>query len=181
MQLEDLIREVLRGNGEEYSKIISIYQRNIYTYLYRLCANKEDAADLTQDTFIAAYNSLDKFNLGMDFRPWLYKIAHNNYVNYIKKKKKYTNIDCEEIPDFDTPENLTIQKDGLKLIEKSVMNLPDMYRVVFVLRAIDDLSFKEIGHILNISESNARMRYLRVRRKLGSMLKGGKSSEVQVY
>lgn len=147
-----------------------------------LCANKEDAADLTQETFINAYNNLNKFNLGMDFRPWLYRIAHNNYINYIKKKKEYIDIDCEEVPDFNTPEYLTIERDGLKSIEKIVRGLPYMYRAVFVLRTIDELSFKEIGSILKISESSARMRYLRVRKKLSSLLKGGDSdNEVQVY
>lgn len=179
--MEDLVRKVLQGSTEEYAKIISIYEKNIYTYLYRLCTNKEDAADLTQDTFIKAYNNLDKFNPAMDFRPWLYRIAHNNYINYIKSKKEFIDIDCEDVPDFNTPEHLTIEKDEIKFIEKLVESLPYMYRAVFVLRTIEDLSFREIGHILNISESSARMRYLRVRKKLCSILKGGDNNELQVY
>jgi RNA polymerase sigma factor, sigma-70 family len=169
-----MIKDILSGNSSAYAGVVTTYEKNIYTYLYRLCGSREDALDLTQDTFIKAYNSLGSFKLNMDFKPWLYRIAHNNFVNFIKSKKEFTSLD-EELPDVLTPEDIVIGRDSLKSIDLFLKSLPHMYRAVFILRTIDDLSFKEIGSILKISEANGRMRYLRVRKMAEEMLKGGNS------
>lgn len=179
--LNEVIKDVLKGNTSSFSEIIKCYEKSIYSYLYRLTGSREDAADLTQETFIKAYNNLHRFNTDMDFRPWIYRIAHNNYINHIKAKKEYIPIDDEEFPDSTTPEDIIIERDSIKSIDLILRDIPYIYRAVFVLRIIDDLSFKEIGSILKISESSARMRYLRVRKRLSGILKGGNDSGVQLY
>jgi RNA polymerase sigma-70 factor (ECF subfamily) len=181
MGLNEVIKDVLDGNASSFSEVIREYEKTIYSYLFRLCGNKDDAADLTQDTFIKAYNNLNRFNINMDFRPWIYRIAHNNYVNYMKAKKEYVAIDSDEFPSKDTPEDIVIGKEGVKSIDSIIKSLPYIHRAVFVLRTIDDLSFKEIGSILKISDNNARMIYLRVRKRIGSMLRGGMNDGMQLY
>lgn len=171
----EAILNVLNGNTSAFTDIIKVYEKSIYNYLYRLCQNRDDALDLTQDTFIKVYNNLHKFNTNMAFRPWLYRIAHNNYVDYIRLKKDHIDIYSEEFTDFSSPEDIIISRDSMKSIDSFVKSLPYNYRAVFLLRTIDELSFKEIGSILKISDSSARMRYLRVRKKISSMLKGGET------
>jgi RNA polymerase sigma-70 factor (ECF subfamily) len=181
VKLDGVIRNVLKGDTSAFSEVMKCYEKSIYTYLYRLCGNREDAADLTQDTFIKAYNNLHRFNINMDFKPWIYRIAHNNYINHVKSKKDYALLDDEELPDTITPEDIVIGNDSIKAIDSILKSIPYMYRAVFILRIIDELPFKDIGSILKISESSARMRYLRVRKKLGSLLKGGNNDEMQLY
>jgi RNA polymerase sigma-70 factor (ECF subfamily) len=170
--MNELVKQMTAGDTEAFCDIVKVYEKNIYCYLYRLCGNREDALDLTQDTFLKAYANLHRFNINMDFKPWIYRIAHNNFINHIKSKKEYMSLESEELPDYNTPENIAILKDCNSSIDHIVSELPYKYRFIFLLRVLDDLSFKEIGSILKISESNARMRYLRVRKKISEALEG---------
>lgn len=171
--MEELIRQITSGDTEAFCDIVKSYEKNIYCYLCRLCGNREDSLDLAQDTFIKAYANIHKFNGKMDFKPWIYRIAHNNYVNYMKSKRQFANLDDMELPDSLTPEDIVLSRDSVSSIGHIVEKLPYKYKSVFLLRVIDDLSFKDIGSILKISETNARMRYLRVRKNIGEALKGG--------
>lgn len=171
--MNEVVKQILTGDTEAFCDIVGTFEKKIYSYLFRLCGSREDALDLSQDTFIKVYSNLHKFRIGMDFKPWIYRIAHNNFVNYIKAKKIHLDIEEEDFPDYITPEKIAIEKDNMKAIDTVIAGLPYMYKTVFLLRALDDISFREIGIILNIKESNARMRYLRVRKKISSALEGG--------
>lgn len=171
--MDEVVKQMSSGNSEAFCDVVKLYEKKIYSYLYRLCGSREDALDLAQDTFLKAYSNLHRFRTGMDFKPWIYRIAHNNYVNHIKLKKVLVDIDTEDFTDNITPLDIVLGKDRKTAIEGIVNNLPYKFRAVFLLRIIDDLSFREIGSILKISESNARMRYLRVRKKIGELLEGG--------
>lgn len=171
--MNELIQEILSGNVEGFSRLVGAYERGIYSYLYKLCNNKEDALDLTQVTFIKVYNSLNRLKSDDNIKPWIYRIAHNSFIDYLRSKKESQNIDECEFVYTVTPEDLVISKYMIKSINEIISSLPYEYKSVFILRAAENLSFREIGFILKLSESTARCRYLRARRKIASILNGG--------
>lgn len=167
------IEKVLKGSIPDFCEIVKTFENNIYNYLYRLCKSKDDALDLTQETFLKAYKNLHRLKAGMDIKPYLYRIAHNNYIDYMRMKKETVKIDDEQFSDAYTPEETVVSMDTISTIKHIIDALPISYRSVFLLRTIDDLSFKEVGSILKISENNARMTYMRARKKIAMALNGG--------
>jgi RNA polymerase sigma-70 factor (ECF subfamily) len=167
------VKEVLNGNSDAFGDIVKEYEKNIYNYLYRLCSSREDAMDLTQVTFLKAYSSLDRLRSEGDLRPWLYRIAHNCFIDYIRGKKEFDTLPEDILSDGISPEDLVISNDMVKVIDGIIDNLPAQYKSVFLLRAMEDLSYRDISSILKITESTARARYLRARKKIACILNGG--------
>src|SRR5665647_57025 len=113
-KLEDyeLIGKAIKGDQSSYDRLMKKYYKLVHNLIYRMIYNKEDVEDLTQEAFIKAFNSLEKFDHQFAFSTWLYKIASNNCIDYLRKKKLNTiSIDKEfdsededlrfEIPDND--------------------------------------------------------------------------------
>jgi RNA polymerase sigma-70 factor (ECF subfamily) len=171
--MQQKIKEVLKGNSEAFGDIIKEYEKNIYNYLYRLCGSREDALDLTQITFLKAYNGLGSLKAGGDFKPWLYRIAHNSFIDYLRSRKEFDSLQEDALSDGISLEDLVISRDMAKVIDDIIESLPHEYKSVFLLRAMEDLSYSDISSILKISVSTARARYLRARRKIAFTLNGG--------
>jgi len=87
MVLENTITNILEGNEEEFNIIIHTYQQQIFSYIYRIVKNRQDAEDLTQDTFIKAYKKLNSLQDKSVFKSWLYQIAYRTTVNHLNKQK----------------------------------------------------------------------------------------------
>src|SRR4030095_8240163 len=108
----ELIEEALAGKQSSYKKLMKKYYQLVYNLVYRMIVKKEDVEDLTQEAFIKAFNSLENFDNQFSFSTWLFKIATNNAIDYLRKKKLSTfSIDKDfesddnefrfEIPDFE--------------------------------------------------------------------------------
>lgn len=167
------VKETLDGNTEAFGDIVKEYEKNIYNYLYRLCGSRDEAMDLVQETFLKAYKGLGKLKSEDGLKPWIYRIAHNSFIDYIRSRKEYEILDEDMISDEKAIEDTVILRDTAKIIDGIITGLPYKYKSVFMLRAIEGLSFNEIGCILKISENTAKTRYLRARRKIGNILNGG--------
>jgi RNA polymerase sigma-70 factor (ECF subfamily) len=145
--------------------------------------NKEDVDDLTQEAFIKAFNSLDKFDRQFAFSTWLYKIASNNCIDYLRKKKLNTiSIDKEfdsddedlrfEIPDHETkPDRAIIEDERRQLLDKAIASLPEKYRAVIILRHKEEKEYEEIAEELGLPLGTVKAHIFRGRELLYKYLK----------
>lgn len=178
-----LIENALKGDQPSYDRLMKKYYRLIQNLIYRMIFNKDDVEDLTQEAFIKAFNSLDKFDKEYAFSTWLFKIATNNCIDYLRKKKLTTfSIDKEiyhededlrfEIPDENyIPDKNMIEKQKEKVIEQAIDSLPEKYKQVIILRHKMDKEYEEIAAELKIPLGTVKAHLFRARELLNKYLK----------
>ncbi|CYX42142.1 RNA polymerase sigma factor [Streptococcus suis] len=157
----------------EYQEIYITYFNDVYKYTFSLCKNKDIAEEVTQETFFKALRNIDDFNGSCKLFSWLCQIAKNTLYNYLKKQKKFVQID-EEIISKDL--SLDIERDYLnkeqaRNLHQILHNLKEPYKEVFFLRVFAELSFKQIGEIFNKTDSWARVVYYRAKNKIQEEIK----------
>ena len=157
----------------------TLYRENVKIvshYLYSLCGDEELVKDLTQETFLKAYESLERFDGSCKLSVWLCQIAKHLWYQHLRKGNREAPLP-EEPPDVPTPsaeEGLLEQERRLELL-KQIHALPELQREVVYLRAFGGLSFREIGDVLGKTETWARVTFYRGKEQLR---KGGKSDEI---
>jgi RNA polymerase sigma-70 factor (ECF subfamily) len=181
-QINQLIQKALKGDEKAYNALLKRYQHGIYNMIYQMIKNKEETEDLVQETFIKAFHSLDSYNDQYAFSTWLYKIAFNNCIDSIRKRKLRTfSIDQtivlkegevrHQIPaESPGPEGKLLFLERKKLIQKAVNSLPERYRRVIILRHQEDRSYDEISEILGIPLGTVKARIFRAREMLKKKL-----------
>ncbi|MBX4210481.1 RNA polymerase sigma factor [Candidatus Parcubacteria bacterium] len=166
-----IIEEIKKGNRENFGKLYDIYVKPLYTYIYYKTHHKEIAEDLTSTTFFKALNNIHSFESGKSFRAWLYRIAHNNVIDYYRGKKIHQNIDdawdisdgTDFVGDLDSDRKLGEVKKYLKKLSKE-------QRDIIVMRVWQDLSYKEIAEIIGKSEGNCKVIFSRSMDKLRTIM-----------
>ena len=156
---------------EEFEKLYSKYALPVKKYAMTLCADEHMADDIAADTFFKALKSIDSFDGSCKILTWLCAIAKNTYLDYRKKKKALPLYETEymEAPEA-SPEESAIKNDERLRLFRLIRNLdPDSKDVVY-LRIFGELSFKEIGDILNKSENWARVTFYRAKVKMKGMI-----------
>lgn len=165
---EEIITLVLDGRKQEYRHLIHRYQRQIYNLMFRYSRSGQDAADLTQDVFLRAFEKLDRFESGRPFFPWLYTLAINR-VNDWSRTTRRRNAHQERFND-NTPqreeegsgqERRLERREELERLQRGLDLLSDETREILVLRFHHECSVKEVAGILAISESAVKMRTAR--------------------
>lgn len=146
-------------------EIYKKYSKLVYKYLYGLSKERTIAEDLTQETFYRAIKGINKFNNECKVNTWLYKIAKNVWIDYLKKKKLDMPLEEELILENSFEVDLEY-KNNLVNLYKAIHKLDENTREVFYLRINSELSFKEIGDILNRTEEWARIVFYRGKIKL---------------
>jgi RNA polymerase sigma-70 factor (ECF subfamily) len=154
---------------------VNIYSERIYNLGLRILRNQDDAADVLQETFVAAYSKLETFDGRSNFFTWLYRIATNFALMKLRKEKKVVLADAQLESNFDRPDEMTLHewrdlplknmlnREFKKHLEEALNELPEIYKSVFILRDIENMSIKETGKVLNITESNVKIRLKRAR------------------
>ncbi len=173
--VDQLVARVKKGDQTAFTELVDLFSERIYNLGLRILKNSDDAADVLQETFLAVYEKINTFDGRSNFFTWLYRIATNFALMKLRKDKRtvYTDNDMEE--QFDNPEKVQLHewqdlplKDMLtnefrKRLDTAIDRLPEIYRSVFILRDLEDLSIKETSKILNITESNVKIRLKRAR------------------
>ena len=180
-----LLRKALDHNDQQaYAELMSLYRDSIYYMLVRMVKNKDDAEDLTLMTFGKAFRYLDKYTPKYAFSTWLYRIALNNSIDFLRLKNNmpqyfeedlYTSsttsiIDQSEDNLQRTPEEEVIDKQRLQLLRAAVSELPDKYRKVIELRYYDDLAYEEIAERLGLTLSNVKIQIMRAKQMLTQLM-----------
>lgn len=154
---------------QNIEEIYKKYFDTVNRYLFCLTHNNDISEELTQETFCIAVEKIDTYNGKCKMSVWLCQIAKNLWFNQYKKSKRFKNIEEIEllnIEDIDTIENIIISKDEKMSLYKKIQDLDVQSREVVYLRITGDLSFKEIGIILNKTETWARVTFYRAKIKL---------------
>ena len=178
-----LIHAALDGNQAAYKQLMKKYHDAIYNLIYRIIHEKDEVADLTQEVFVKAFQSLKNFNEEYAFSTWLYKIATNSSIDYIRKRKLETfSIDKPiameesdyhfELPDTTyQPDKSIIQKQRAHLIEGAISSLPEKYRRVIILRHTEERDYAEIAKILKLPIGTVKAHIFRARELLNKYLR----------
>src|SRR5471030_43441 len=179
----DLVKRAQRGDLKSYDELVKRYQQRIYATIYHMTSNHEDANDLAQDAFIKAFQALKSFKGGSTFYTWLYRIAVNKTINFLKQRKNRTHISLNDI-DFNAEHDTdlitlisekTPRRDaGLNELQKklneALLKLSEPHRVVVVLHDVQGQSHEEIAEILDCNIGTVRSRLFYARQQLQSLL-----------
>ncbi|MBR6334492.1 MAG: sigma-70 family RNA polymerase sigma factor [Bacteroidales bacterium] len=180
-----LLRKAIDFNDQKaYAELVNLYQDSIYYLMMRIVKNSDDAEDLTQETFGKAFRNLHAYSPQYAFSTWLYRIAVNNSIDYIRHKNNSPqcidddlfNMTSEQIIDRSssnhtmTPEDVVIDKQRISMLRSAVQKLPEKYRKVVELRYYEELSYEEISETLNISLSNVKIQLLRAKNMLSDIV-----------
>ena len=185
MQDDELIKSILKGNGERYDDIVERYQTGLYRTAYYYTQNVEDARDITQEIFIKAYNNLAGFKQGSTFSTWLYRIAVNHCIDWCRKKKPfYVEAACMDnlCDEEGSPEDLFLQQEIASEVQAAVGSLSEIYSTVLILYYFEDFSPQQIADIMDTSKRTVETRLFRGRKmlrdKLYSALSGGERHDL---
>jgi RNA polymerase sigma factor (sigma-70 family) len=178
-----LITAAIRGDQFAYKELMKKYRDSIFNLIYRIIRDREQVEDLTQETFVKAFASLRSFNREYAFSTWLYKIATNSSIDYIRKKKLQTmsinkpisQEDSDysfELPDSTyEPDKYIIQRQKARIIAEAIEQLPPKYRRVIILRHNEERDYAEIAKILKIPIGTVKAHIFRARELLYRFLR----------
>lgn len=158
---EELVNKIKKDKNL-YEELVDRYQTKLSRYINYLIHDEDVALDVVQNTFIKAYVNLNGFDTNKKFSSWIYRIAHNESMNVIKKNKKEIRID----ENFDIPEDSNIEeefdkKEMSKIVGVCIKKLPEKYSEVLILYFLDDKSYEEISDILRIPVGTVGIRIKR--------------------
>ena len=160
---KELIRRCLKNKSDAQRMLYEKHSSMVYTVCYRYAKNAEDANDLLQETFINVFSNLEKFSGSGSFEGWVRRIAVNCAIrHYQKSERRIDDGDIDYSPDAQTYAD-AIDHLSAEEIMHEINQLPDGYRIVFNMYAIEGYSHKEIAEHLNISESSSRSQLTRAR------------------
>jgi RNA polymerase sigma-70 factor, ECF subfamily len=179
----ELVRRARRGDLKSYDELVKRYQQRIYATIYHMTSNHEDANDLAQDSFIKAYQALKSFKGGSSFYTWLYRIAVNKTINFLKQRKNRTHMSLNDL-DFNAEHDTdlialisdkTPRRDaGLaELQEKlnaALLKLSEPHRLVVVLHDVQGESHEEIAKVMDCNIGTVRSRLFYARQQLQGYL-----------
>lgn len=177
---EDMVRAVVAGDGAAYRGLVERYQDRVHAVAYGMLHNREEAQDVTQETFVRVYERLGSYDGEASFRSWLLRIAMNLALDVIRRRKRLVvggqrDVLVEKGGALSVEDPLDIEQEAYKKqvrrrLLQAVQELPEDQRQVILLRDLEGLTYAEIGTILEISESKVMARLYYARRKLVSEL-----------
>jgi len=179
----DLVKRAQRGDLKAYDELVKRYQERIYATIYHMTSNHEDANDIAQDAFIKAYQALKSFKGGSSFYTWLYRIAVNKTINFLKQRKNKHHFSLNDL-DFNTEHNpdlvaLISEKTPLrdvgltelqKKLNEALFKLSEPHRMVVVLHDVQGQSHEEIAEIMDCNIGTVRSRLFYARQQLQGFL-----------
>lgn len=173
---EILVLQICQNDKELFGELIDRYEAKLTRYVRRFTQNKEDVSDIVQTVFIKAYTNLQSFDTSRSFNSWIYRIAHNECVNYLKKKgnEKISFLDFDTFFPHpfakETADKETLLADDKKALESSLAHVSPKYREVLVLYFYQELSYQEISDILRIPIATVGVRIRRGKEALRNAL-----------
>jgi len=176
----EIISSIIQGNLEAYGSIMRRYNQRIFRVARSIVINDAAAMDVVQESHIKAFSKLNEFRGTSSFLTWLYAITRNEALMYLRKYKREVTMTIEDIHSIDedvsnvthlrqndhdkSPEIALENKQLKQLINSHIDSLSEDFRIVFILRAIEQLSVKETAEILQVKEETVKTRYFRAKR-----------------
>ena len=177
-----IVQKVLRGDVNAFEKLVLEYEKSVYNIALRMTGNSEDASDMTQEAFIKAYNSLQSFRGDSKFSVWLYRIATNVCLDFLRSRSRKPTVSLsvednegEEVQlnvadESQSPELLLDRQMTRESVRRGLETLSPEYRQILLLREIQGLSYDEISQALGLEVGTVKSRIFRARKKLCAFL-----------
>jgi len=179
--LEQWVRKAKRGDVDSYQEIYGVFARKVLNYIYRMVNSREEAEDLTQETFVAVYQKLETLNDNSKFEPWLFRIARNfvyqKYRTHPPPAVPIDSIDEDGRPEVQVadsrknPDEALASEELEDFVEGAIADLPEKYREVFVLSALQGFSYQQIADIVGHSLASVKTDIHRARLEVRSRVK----------
>jgi RNA polymerase sigma-70 factor (ECF subfamily) len=178
-----IIQQALKGDNRAYRKLMAKYHDAIFNFISRMVHDREQVEDLTQEAFIKAFQSLKSFNDEFAFSTWLYKIATNNCIDYIRRRKlQMYSIDKPieakdsdytfELPDDSYEADREVMTEQrAELLRNAIDQLPEKYRLVILMRHTEEKSYEEIARKLKLPIGTVKAHIFRARELLYKQLR----------
>ena len=175
----DLIRRCLEGDSSAFDHLVSSHYRGVYNMIYQMMGNAEDAADLTQETFVRAYTRLETFDLGRPFAAWVRRIASNLCIDTLRKRRNpVLSLDQQAESGYEpadaNPANspaaqLEASEEALRVMA-AVQQLPEKQRAVVVLRHVEGMTLEEISRCLRMPLGTVKVNLFRARQTVRELV-----------
>ncbi len=174
---EAIVQLITEGDKDLFGELIDRYEAKLTRYVMRFTQQRDDVSDIIQVIFIKAYTNLQSFDTSRSFNSWVYRIAHNESVNHLKKQggQKISFIDFDTF--FPHPfakeesDTLALSREDREQLEKSLSGISPKYREVLVLYYYDELGYQEIADVLHIPIATVGVRIRRGKEALQKILK----------
>lgn len=183
----ELLRRARDGQWEAFEELVSRFEPRVFGLTRRILNQRQDAEDATQQTFLSVMEHMDRFREEASVSTWILRIATNHALKILRKQRGLKTVPLESQtdassdgeglrrPDFiaqwrDNPSELAERQETMRLLREALEELDEKYRVVFVLRDIQEFSTRETAELLDITESNVKVRLLRARLQLRERL-----------
>ncbi len=179
----ELVKRARQGDLEAYDELVRRYQERIYATVYHMTANHEDANDLAQEAFIKAYQALKSFKGGSSFYTWVYRIAVNKTINFLKQRKNRAQMSLDDLdfnaehdPDLvalisdKTPRREVNLTELQEKLNAAMQKLSEPHRLVVTLHDVQGLSHEEIAEIMECNIGTVRSRLFYARQQLQAHL-----------
>ena len=174
-----LVRRAKRGDDQAFEELVRRYDRNVFRIAQHITQNREDAEDVVQEAFLKAYSNLEKFQEQSKFYTWLVRIAVNEALMKLRRRKPERTVSLDEevkteddslpreVADWSpNPEQMYNQAELRDILTKTIQGLPSGFRTVFVLRDVEGLSTEEVARALGSSEATVRSQISKARVKM---------------
>lgn len=170
----DLVKRIKQQDPAAFSELIDLYGERVYNLALKILRNATDAEDVFQETFTAVFEKVHSFNEQSDLFTWIYRIATNFALMKIRrgKRERVVENDLDYYETEDTvslqtpslyPEQIVLNDELKSELDKALNRIPEMYRTIFILRDLENFSTAETANVLDISESNVKVRLRRAR------------------
>ena len=195
MENEVSLELLISGDRAEFARLVDMYSSSIYRLGLKMLGNSQDAEDVLQNTFLNALTHLSSFEGRSSIATWLYRIASNEALMLIRKRRPEVSLETKEpavepasqedlrptqFADWSAlPEDELLSTEGKNLLDQAIASLPESLRIVFVLRDIEGLSIKETSEALELTETNVKTRLLRARMFLRERLSAYYAERIQ--
>lgn len=183
-----LVAAAKKGDNKAFQTLLKKYRKSVYYMLLKMVKNADDAEDLTQEAFAKAFNSIEKFDSKYAFSTWLFRIATNNCIDFIRKKRVQTvSIDTPvegddgsnmrfDVRDDDLdPNEAMLKEQRRRYLNMAIERLPEKYKMLVELRYFRELSYEEVAQELQIPLGTVKAQLFRARELLNQELKNMKS------
>lgn len=177
-----IVEQVQGGDVNAFEALVTAYEKNVYNLALRMTGNPEDAADMSQEAFIKAYNSLNSFRGESKFSVWLYRIVSNVCLDFLRRKSRRPAVSLSieddggeetqlELPDESQSPELLLERSLTRdAVRRGLGVLPPEQRQILLLREIQGLSYEEIAHVLELEAGTVKSRIFRARKRLCAFL-----------